>query len=577
MTQAIQSPTLFSEAAKERVPGAPPPIPPTPLPACDRAVDELAANAAAWTKVGLEERAQLLERCMDLLLGCAEGWVEAACREKGIPHDQSIGGQEWVGGPMNVMRCLRQHVAALRCNGAPRPSRLERRGPRWVARVIPDGVFEKLAYGGLTAEVWIQPGHEPSQGKLYREKRPHEGGVSLVLGAGNQASIGPGDVVAKLMVDDEVVLLKMNPVNEHTGPFLEKTFAPFVERGFLRVVYGGAEQGRHITQNPKLASIHITGSARTHDAIVWGGDPAQQAERKRKNTPVFTKPITSELGCVSPCIVVPGSWSEKNLDFQARHVASMVTYNAGFTCTSTQALVLSADWPQKTLFLEKVAAALARHPPRPAYYPGASMRKKGFQEHYPQGKALGASAPASLPYLLLPVSADGEDYALREEAFCGVLAHVEIPGATADAFLENAARFANDRVWGTLSCTMLIDPATASAHAAALEKALETLRYGTIGVNVWGGVGFGLVTTPWGAFPGHTLDDVMSGIGFVHNTYMFDYPEKSVLRAPFHMSPPPAWFTDHRNLHNVGRAGTKFERRPGLGSFIPVVLAGLKG
>ncbi|MFN7973937.1 MAG: aldehyde dehydrogenase family protein [Acidobacteriota bacterium] len=576
MAQATATPTtLFSEAAKERVPGAPAPLPPTPPDGTDRALEELRAASLRWIETSIAERVALLERCMESVGKVAQDWATAGCAEKGIDANASIGGQEWVGGPMPVMRNLRQYRNALLADGTPRPPALERRGERFVARVMPDGLFEKLAFGGLTAEVWIQAGREPSQGSLYAPGRPRRPGVALVLGAGNQSSIGPSDALSKLFAEDEVVLLKMNPVNEHTGPHVERAFAPLVERGFLRVVYGGAEVGQRLTPDPRIDSIHITGSARTHDAIVWGGDPAVQADRKRRRDPIFAKPITSELGSVTPCMVVPGPWKERDLDFQARHVASMVSYNAGFTCTSTQVLVLSKGWPQREAFVQKVSDALARHPPRPAYYPGASSRKQGFRDHYPAARALGAPGPAALPYLVIPPSDD--DYAMREEAFCGVLACAELDGATAPDFLQSATRFCNEKLWGTLSCALLVDPETARTHGAALESAIAALRYGTIGVNVWGGVGYGIVTTPWGAYPGHTVDDVVSGIGFVHNTYFFDHPEKSVLRAPFHISPTPAWFTDHRNLREVGRLGTRFEESPGLGRFVPLALAGMKG
>ena len=62
------------------------------------------------------------------------------------------------------------------------------------------------------------------QGAIYRTKakglKPH-GGVSLVLGAGNQASVVAGDILFKLIHEDEVVIVKTNPVNEYVGKHLE--------------------------------------------------------------------------------------------------------------------------------------------------------------------------------------------------------------------------------------------------------------------------------------------------------------------------------------------------------------------
>jgi hypothetical protein len=38
----------------------------------------------------------------------------------------------------------------------------------------------------------------------------------------------------------QVVVVKMNPVNDYLGPLLRKAFAPLVEAGFVEFAYGGA-------------------------------------------------------------------------------------------------------------------------------------------------------------------------------------------------------------------------------------------------------------------------------------------------------------------------------------------------
>lgn len=61
------------------------------------------------------------------------------------------------------------------------------------------------------------------QGALYRRKAAGthgKGAVALVLGAGNQTPVSALDVLHKLVLDDSVVICKMNPVNEWLGPFL---------------------------------------------------------------------------------------------------------------------------------------------------------------------------------------------------------------------------------------------------------------------------------------------------------------------------------------------------------------------
>jgi len=121
----------------------------------------------------------------------------------------------------------------------------------------------------------------------------------------NQARRIPHYCVEKLFNEGKVCLLKMHPVNAYLGPFIEDAFADAIRAGFLAVAYGGAEVGGYLAQHPGVDEVHVTGSARTHDAIVWGAD---REGRVRMLDPVLKKPITSELGNISPVIVVPGPY-----------------------------------------------------------------------------------------------------------------------------------------------------------------------------------------------------------------------------------------------------------------------------
>lgn len=64
----------------------------------------------------------------------------------------------------------------------------------------------------------------------------------------------------------------------------------------------------------------MTGSAATQDAIVFGTG-TEGTGRKKAGTPLLDKPATSELGGVSPTIVLPGGWSEADLRYQAEQIA----------------------------------------------------------------------------------------------------------------------------------------------------------------------------------------------------------------------------------------------------------------
>lgn len=563
-------------------PEPPSPIPPTPLDECDRRLAKLAEHKAAWTTTSVAERVQLLRACMQTTYDVGEDWVAEACKAKGLAVDSHQAGEEWLAGPFTVLRNLRLLAEALEANARPAvPKTWARSDGQMVAQVFPSDGYDKVLFTGFTAEVWMQPGTDASQGKLYRDKAhgvASEPKIGLVLGAGNVASIGPMDALYKLFVDDEVVILKTNPVNAYLGPYIEKALKPLADRGVFEVVHGGAEQGAHLCNHPLVDTIHITGSDATHDVIVFGADPEERARRKGNNEPLNTRPITSELGCVTPCMVVPGDWSESDLEYHAMNVASMVTNNASFNCNACKVIVTAEGWPQREAFLAKVHEALKSIPPKKAYYPGARDRYTAFLEQYGNAVKLQEDGDAHVPWTIIPnVPPRKNEYALTNEAFCGVLAEVTLPAGDATQFLDRALTFANEECWGTLSCMTIIDPKTQKAHADAFDAFIAGLEYGGIAVNCWAGMIYGLVVLPWGAYPGHTLDDIQSGIGVVHNTYLFDTPQKSVLRAPFRVNPKPAYFANHTNTHNLGRQLMKFEMKPSPLKVPGVALAALKG
>lgn len=559
-------------------------IPATSVGAADALLATLADRKERWVRVPLEERVGILRACIPGVLDIAEEWVRSANAAKGIEAGSVWAGEEWISGPMVTVRYVRLLAEALEAEGHPRPVAL-RVGPgeRSVARVFPGGAIDRVLYPGVRCDVWIQPGKLPTQGRIYRDKRdgnPRPGRVALVLGAGNVASIPPTDMLHKLFVEDQVVLVKMNPVNEYLGPLLRRAFAPLVEGGYLEFAYGDHRIGDHLCRHDLVESIHLTGSDRTYDAIVWGPTQEERERRKAAGEPLLDKPFTAELGCVSPVLVVPGRWSAREIAFQARNVASMVAHNASFNCNAAKVLVVPERWRQRDEFLAAVEQALSRLEPRHAYYPGARQRYEAFRERYPQALALSGDAD-DVPWTLIPdVPARAGEYALCNEAFCGVLAEVALDaGRTADpvSFLANAARFVNEHVWGTLSCSLLVSAAAERALGEGLERAVAQLRYGGVGINIWPGVLFGLGVSTWGAFPGHTPERIGSGIGAVHNSFLFDHPERSVVWAPSVMFPKPPWFADHRNLAALGRRITKFEAAPSMSGLPALGLSALLG
>ena len=103
---------------------------------------------------------------------------------------------------------------------------------------------------------------------------------------------------------------------------------------------------------------------------------------------MLDKEITSELGGVSPTIVIPGEWSKADLRFQAEHVATQRLHNGGYNCIAGQVVIMSSDWPQKDEFLAELRSAMSRAPGRPAYYPGSDQRVAAAKAAYPQAETL---------------------------------------------------------------------------------------------------------------------------------------------------------------------------------------------
>jgi aldehyde dehydrogenase (NAD(P)+) len=112
------------------------------------------------------------------------------------------------------------------------------------------------------------------------------------------------------------------------------------------------------------------------------------------------------------------------------------------------------------------------------------------------------------------------------------------------------------------------------ALEAALSRAVEELRYGTVAVNYWPAIGYGTGTPPWGGHPSATLQDAQSGIGFVHNALMLEHVQKVVLRGPLRSFPKQFYSATHRQVEQVARGLFDFES---TGQLLPLLRTSLHG
>jgi hypothetical protein len=557
--------------------------------ALDRAVRDVASNAEAWSKTSPRVRAELLSRVVTDTFAVAEEWSAAGCAAKGYDPESPEGGEELfsgVGTFVRLAQTLRQSLLDIDQVGRPQypgPVR-HKSGQRIAVQVAPASLFDRLLYSGVTGEVWMEPGVDEagvkaSQALAYQSPSEYVG-VSLVLGAGNVASLGPRDVLDKLFVDGKVVILKANPVNDYLVPYWRRAMAALIDAGYLRVVSGGTKAGVFLTDHDLVSDVHVTGSDKTFDAIVFGvGEDG--AARKAKGESRTTKRVSGELGNVSPVVIVPGQWSRREILYQAQHVATMIANNAGFNCLTPRVIITHEAWPQRGEFFDALSSVLASLPTRKAYYPGAEERRASFLQEHPDADELGSASEGRAPWTLLRNvdPANVGDVAFNVEAFCALTAETALAADSAADFVRRATDFCNDVAWGSLSMTLICDPRTMKepATAAAIDEAIANLRYGSIGVNLWHALSFALGTTTWGAYPGHALNDIQSGTGVVGNAYMFSRPQKSVVRGPFVARPAPSWFATNKNAATVMRKLLDFEVRPSWTKLPGLFSAALRG
>ena len=471
---------------------------------------------------------------------------------------------------MRAIKVLRDSLTDIHRYGRPRISGQITIHPNGqsIAKVFPRNRIEKLMFRGITGEVWMEPGVTTeeiikTQALLYQDKK-HHGKVALVLGAGNTSLAAIIDSLHKLFIEDQVVVLKPNPVNDYMGPLIEAGLQILINQDFARIVYGGTEVGSYLCSHPSVDEIHMTGSDKTFEAIVFG-QGEDVAKRKSDKKPLIIKRFTSELGNVSPVIIVPGSWSEDDIKHQAEHLATWITANAGFGCLTPRVVIQHKTWAYRKAFVDAIGHTLEQVETRKAYYPGAKERHAAFVAEHPTANQFGDTSNNRIPWTFITdVNPDNYgDICFRREAFCGLFAETALQAKDTVEYIEQAVEFVNNTLWGTLNATIIVHPRSLAEPpvAEAIECAIDALHYGTVTINLLAYYSYHFMVTPWGAFPGHDIYDIQSGIGKTANMLIFERSQKSVIRAPFRKRLDPLVVTS-KHAQNFARKMAYFEAAP---------------
>jgi acyl-CoA reductase-like NAD-dependent aldehyde dehydrogenase len=536
----------------------------------------LQAGAAALAALGPAARGDLARRTALAVVAAADAWVEAAVAIKRATGATAgaVAAEETATGPLATLRLLLVTARSLReiaATGLPRPAappRVLHRGGGDASfigvEVLPERwIADRAMFGGHSGTVrCANPGDLASFERSWRQEcreRPRQGGVAAVLGAGNVTGLAVADVVSQVFEHGRAAFVKLHPVHEPLLPVFRAALAPLVDAGLVAVVAGGADVARAAIASPAVTHVHLTGGQAAFDAIAA----------------TLTKPITCELGGVTPWIVVPGRYTPAQLAGQADVVAGSILNNTSFNCIATKCVVTCRGWEQRAAFLELVSRRLAAMPPRPAWYPGAAAAWETVTESR-------LPADGTLPWVFRQgVDPDREPRWLEREWFVPVAAEVPLDAADIEGFCTRATALCR-RLPGSLAASVTVPESLPKADAQRVERLVEHLEYGTVAVNTWSALGYAFASLPWGGFPGGTISAPRSGIGFVHDPLLLPLVHNSILRAPLLVRPAAPWLPWHRHGAAVTRGAVDVyaaiaRGRAGLVSLVkllPQVLTG---
>ncbi|MCS6880957.1 MAG: aldehyde dehydrogenase family protein [Oscillochloridaceae bacterium] len=538
--------------------------------ALDAALEELRAYAGAWARLGPAQRGALLDEVLAGLVRVGPRIVEAALEAKGLPSGGHAEGEEWlnVATYVRYARLLRRSLAEIERHGHPRLPHPPYYGPgdQAVTRVYPDDIYEELTHPGMHAEVWMRPGvslEETIATQAWAYRAPHAGQVAAVLGAGSLSSLIPLDILYQLFVEGRVVAFKFSPLNAYLEPLFAEAFMPLIASGYLRLLPGGAMVGFYLAHHPAVDHVHLTGSRETCERLLAGPPP-------------LARPLTAELGNVTPVIIVPGPWKPAELEMQARALATWAVFNGGFLCYAPRVIIQQRQWALRHEFLGRFEQILAATPTRRAWHPGSEATFAAVLAGHSDVRRLGLPGKDELPWTLAP-NLDPEERnepLFTREHFGPFIAETALDAPDVAGFIDRAVVFANERLWGRLAAAIVVHPETLRDPRvrAAYERALFDLCYGVITVNTHPGWNHYAGLTTWGVFPASPEHDPFAGAGTVGNALMFRSPEKSVLTARFH-SPLNPMLLGSQAMPLVARRLAEAQAHPSARTLAQLTLA----
>ncbi len=539
----------------------------------DRFITTLRTKSKEYNSISNVQLASMLEETISNIKEVSFFWATICSDNKGTTKTPAEG-EEWLGGPFASVLATQYYIKSLTNDDDLVEKKYNSEENSY--KVFPNNFTERITFPFIDAKVIFNKSMSFDDINKYRgfsKRYDIDPSITLVLGAGNFSSIPYLDVLYHLITRKSVILLKLNPVNEYLKPVFEKVFQNFIERGYIIVTTGNIDESKYMATHPGINHIHLTGSDKTFEDIVFGRELTDKERKSKSLSKINNKPITSELGNVTPIIVHPGKWSTSDIKYQARKIVTAKLNNNGFNCIAAQVVVLPDGWGQTDTLIKFVKHYMSKANERKAYYPESIERLEKLEKD--KGYERVNSLSCVTPHLTREIKA----YSKFEidEVWSSTIYFKKIEYTSIEDFANKAIDYCNDELWGNLGVSVIIKDHDRKFNKHITNLYIEKLNYGTVAVNEWAAIGYIIPQLPWGGFPGNRDNDIQSGQSVVHNSMLFESPLKGVVNTKFRISRliDPPWFVTNKKARRLFRNLTYYQINNSNINFLKLIFAAL--
>ena len=539
----------------------------------DRFITTLRTKSKEYNSINNFQLASMLEETISNIKEVSFFWATICSDNKGTTKTPAEG-EEWLGGPFASVLATQYYIKSLTNDDDLTEKKFNSEENSY--KVFPNNFIERITFPFIDAKVIFNKSMSFDDINKYRgfsKRYDIDPSITLVLGAGNFSSIPYLDVLYHLITRKSVILLKLNPVNEYLKPVFEKVFQNFIERGYIIVTTGNIDESKYMATHPGINHIHLTGSDKTFEDIVYGRELTEKERKSKSLSKINNKPITSELGNVTPIIIHPGKWSTSDIKYQARKIVTAKLNNNGFNCIAAQVVVLPDGWGQTETLIKYVKHYMSKAKERKAYYPESIERLEKLEKDkgYERVNALSCVTP----HLTREIKA----YSKFEidEVWSSTIYFKKIEYTSVEDFAKKAIDYCNDELWGNLGVSVIIKDHDRKFNKHITNLYVDKLNYGTVAVNEWAAIGYIIPQLPWGGFPGNRDNDIQSGQSVVHNSMLFESPLKGVVNTKFRISRiiDPPWFVTNKKARRLFKNLTYYQIHNSNINFLKLIFAAL--